>query len=312
MKSVIAGLLILFCVGFVFSEKAVGKLSVVSLIDKNSSAGELVSFLIRISEMQNHTGMHVKYTYGSKKTPVLKSLFDLSSRGKHPIVFMDISSFPLILSCKNTNITDLTYISLIARDPYVLVTRKDFSWKTLSQFVEAGRKVDNRVTIGVSENGVSGILGRSIEKLSGIKFLLVYIESLEGKVSSIMSGKIGTAILPLSWIYPRIYKLNRLRILAVVGDKRARVLPNIPSFRDVGIKGLPNGNVIFVVGSQGMSSTELGYVRNILKKAFKDSEWQSFCKSRGYEPIKPTNSGGFNYVRTEFEKVKRVLSPKTK
>ncbi len=310
MKVMAVAIMILSLLSSVFiGVSDANKLTILSMVDKGSSAGNLVDFLGRIAGMDNHINVNIKYVSSEEKKNVFESLF-APPKSANPIVVMDMSSFPLLLSNKSFNISDLTYVSLVAMDPYAIVTRKDFSWKNIAQFMEAGKKVDNRVTIGVSEDGVSGILGRAVEKLSGIKFLLVYIQSVKSRISSIMSGKIGTAIVPVSWIYPRVHKFSKLRILAIVGNKRIPVLPNIPSLKEAGIKALPNGNTVFIVGNRDMGSPELGRIRRVLSTTYCDSEWQSFCRSKGYQPLKLTHTGGFTYIRSEFLKVKKILLSK--
>ncbi|MDF3009761.1 MAG: Tat pathway signal protein [Burkholderiales bacterium] len=133
-------------------------------------------------------------------------------------------------------LTDFAPIALLTADPTVLVVRADSPYKTIQEFI-AGAKA-NPGKINYSSSGVYGTLHVAMEMFAnaaGIKLFHVPYQGggpaltalLGGQVEALASGPAAAAAQ---------MKGGKVRALASWSTERLKLLPDIPTFKELGYK----------------------------------------------------------------------------
>jgi tripartite-type tricarboxylate transporter receptor subunit TctC len=129
---------------------------------------------------------------------------------------------------------DFAPIALITADPTVLVVRTDGPYNTLKEFVDAAKA--NPGKINYSSSGVYGTLHVAMEifaNAAGIKLFHIPYQGGGPAVTALLGGQVEALASGPAAAIGQI-KGGKMRALASWSDKRLDLLPEIPTFKELG------------------------------------------------------------------------------
>jgi tripartite-type tricarboxylate transporter receptor subunit TctC len=129
---------------------------------------------------------------------------------------------------------DFAPIALITADPTVLVVRADGPYKTVKDFVDAAKEKPGK--INYSSSGVYGTLHVAMEifaDAAGIKLFHVPYQGGGPAVTALLGGQVEALA---SGPAPAIGQIKggKMRALASWSTERLKLLPEIPTFKELG------------------------------------------------------------------------------
>ena len=134
--------------------------------------------------------------------------------------------------------TAFTPISHIQRVPAVLVVPPDSPIKTLADFIAMGK--DGKFPVADSGVGTTNHIAiELIGEATNTKYTLVHYKGSGSAMIDVMAGQVPTQVDQLNAAIGNI-KSGKLRAIAVTSDKRVPQLPDVPTFKESGVKGLEN------------------------------------------------------------------------
>ena len=129
---------------------------------------------------------------------------------------------------------DFAPIALITADPTVLVVRADSPWRTLKEFVATSKAYPG--TVNYSSSGVYGTLHVAMEifaNAAGIKLFHVPYQGGGPAVTALLGGQVHALASGPAAAIGQI-KGGKMRALASWSTKRLDLLPEIPTFKELG------------------------------------------------------------------------------
>jgi tripartite-type tricarboxylate transporter receptor subunit TctC len=132
------------------------------------------------------------------------------------------------------HMSDFAPIALVTADPTVLVVRADSKYKTLKDFVAAAKA--NPGKINYSSSGVYGTLHVAMEifaNAADIKLFHIPYQGGGPAVTALLGGQVEALASGPAAAIGQI-KAGKMRALASWGDKRLALLPDIPTFKEMG------------------------------------------------------------------------------
>jgi tripartite-type tricarboxylate transporter receptor subunit TctC len=129
---------------------------------------------------------------------------------------------------------DFAPIALVTADPTVLVVRADGPYKTLKDFVDAAKA--NPGKINYSSSGVYGTLHVAMEifaNAAGIKLFHVPYQGGGPAVTALLGGQVEALASGPAAAIGQI-KGGKMRALASWSTQRLQLLPEIPTFKELG------------------------------------------------------------------------------
>ena len=130
--------------------------------------------------------------------------------------------------------SDFAPIALITADPTVLVVRADSPWKTLKEFVATAKAYPGQ--INYSSSGVYGTLHVAMEifaNSAGVKLFHVPYQGGGPAVTALLGGQVHALASGPAAAVGQI-KGGKMRALASWSTKRLDLLPEIPTFKELG------------------------------------------------------------------------------
>jgi tripartite-type tricarboxylate transporter receptor subunit TctC len=129
---------------------------------------------------------------------------------------------------------DFAPIALITADPTVLVVSADSPWKTLQEFVASAKAYPGK--INYSSSGVYGTLHVAMEifaNAAGIKLFHVPYQGGGPAVTALLGGQVHALASGPAAAIGQI-KGGKMRALASWSTERLPLLPEIPTFKELG------------------------------------------------------------------------------
>ncbi|HJQ58311.1 MAG TPA: tripartite tricarboxylate transporter substrate binding protein [Vineibacter sp.] len=132
---------------------------------------------------------------------------------------------------------DLAPVMLVGTSPMAIVTPPGRPYKSFADVIAAAKAKPDSITYGSIGNGSLGHLTLTLVQQAG-GFQVVHVPYKGGApmTQDAIAGQIDLAIGTVALLTPQI-RGGRVRALAVTGDKRSPVLPDVPSLAE---QGFPN------------------------------------------------------------------------
>lgn len=125
--------------------------------------------------------------------------------------------------------------------PYAFMTRKDFPPKSFAEFVSYARKNPDKVTIATPGYGTPhSVLTELLMSELDLKLYHVPYKGSAALTQDLLGGRIDVAILPVPVAQPLVG--SGARVLAAGGSQRTNVMPDAPTFAELGVKSLAHSD----------------------------------------------------------------------
>ena len=134
-------------------------------------------------------------------------------------------------------IKDFTPIAMLGGTPNVLVVARAVPVNTLQEFVAYAKANPRKVDYGTSGVGtLNHLLMEQFKRASGVPSLAVPYRSIGQAFTDAMGGQIQVIFPGLAAAMPHV-RSGAFKPLAVTGDQRQPLLPDVPTFKESGYEG---------------------------------------------------------------------------
>ena len=136
----------------------------------------------------------------------------------------------------NTN-KDLTFVSMVAATPYLVVVQPSLPVKTLQDLVALAKAKPGALNYGSTGNGgTSNLMGEMLKTMAKIDIVHIPYKGLAPALTDMMGGQINMAFGGYSTV-GELWKSGRLRAIAVTSAKRSPYTPDLPTIAESGYPG---------------------------------------------------------------------------
>ena len=178
---------------------------------------------------------------------------------------------------------DLTPIVLIEKGPLVLVVNPNSPYKTVKDIVDAAKAKPGVLTFSSGGIGGSHQLSAEIfEQNAGIEMIHVPYKSGSAGLTDLMAGNVTMMFDQMYSAMPSI-KADKLRPIAITSKKRSPLLPNVPSFAEVGYPKVEVLNWQGLIAPKGTPKAIIDKLNAAANEALKDPQLRDLMLSQGNE-----------------------------
>jgi len=134
-------------------------------------------------------------------------------------------------------VKDLKGVTLLARQPNVLVVSPDRSWKSVSDLVNQAKAQPGKMSFASAGVGsATHMNGEKFKVAADIDVLHVPYKGTPEALNDVMGGRVEYFFSPVVSALSLV-RDNRVKALAVGSPQRASVLPDVPTTEEAGYKG---------------------------------------------------------------------------
>jgi len=150
-------------------------------------------------------------------------------------------------------VRDFTPIAMLGGTPNVLVVSRTVPVATLQEFVAYAKANPRKADYGTSGVGtLNHLVMEQFKHASGVPSMAVPYRSIGQAFTDSMGGQIQVIFPGLAAALPHI-RSGAFKPLAVTGDKRNPLVPDVPTFKESGYEGFDGVTWYGIVGPANMS-----------------------------------------------------------
>ena len=203
-------------------------------------------------------------------------------------------------------IKDFTPVGMIGATPNVLIINPDLPIKNLKEFIDYAKKNPAKLSYGSAGPGTLTHLGMEQFKLAaGIFMVHVPYRGIGPAFTDLLAGQ-TQAMLPTLYAAIPYLKSNRVRALAVTGQKRSSAEPNIPTFKELGFNGFDGQQWYGVVGPANRPEAIVDKLNTELNKVLASPEFNQEMTSEAMTLMPMTPTQFTNYIKEDIARWVKV------
>ncbi len=203
--------------------------------------------------------------------------------------------------------TDFTPITNIAATPNVIAVHPSFPAKDYKAFVAELKRAPGRYSYASSGTGGIGHLQMELYKgLSGTFVTHIPYRGAGPALNDTVAGQVPLIFDNMPSALPFI-KDNRLVPIVVAAPQRLAVLPNVPTFKEVGLEPVNRMAYYGIYGPKGLPKDVVDKIHAGVKKALEDPAVRKRIEDTGSLIVANTPQQFGEQIKAEFEVYKKVV-----
>jgi tripartite-type tricarboxylate transporter receptor subunit TctC len=203
---------------------------------------------------------------------------------------------------------DLAPVSIFSDSPNVLVVRAGLAAKDVGEVVALARAKPGVLNYSSAGTGTTQHMTGELFKLrTGTDIVHVPFKGTGPSLTTLIAGDVDMTFANIPAILPHV-RAGRLRALAVAGDKRSELMPEVPTMKEAGVDGV---EVTIWYGVLAPAATPRDIVDTLAAaviKAARSPDIRSRLLEQGAEPIGNTPEEFARQLREEVARWNKVVA----
>lgn len=195
---------------------------------------------------------------------------------------------------------DFTPIAILGSLSLTLAVPKSFQATTFNEFVADVRKNPGRYNFG--SIGSSSMARLSSDRLLALANLSV--ESIEYKgapdaLRDLMAGQIQMLLQTTPMMAPQV-RAGSIRALAVAAEKRSHLLPDVPTFRELGMQDMASSAWFGLFVRAGTPAAIVEKLRTVMFEVASSATYKERAEKTGVEALVVPANEIEGYIKTDL------------
>lgn len=204
-------------------------------------------------------------------------------------------------------VKDLDPITVAVRAPNVLVTSPKFAANSVAELIAQLKKTPDKVTFASSGAGSSDHLTAALFwQKTGTSGIHVPYKGGAPAITDLLAGHADVSFQNINAVIGHI-KAGKLKVLAVTGDKRSPLLPQVPTLVESGVAGADVFSWQGIAGPKGMPADVKAKLHAAIVAALNDPENRKRMEDIGFEIVANTPEQMARFQAQELERWRQVI-----
>jgi tripartite-type tricarboxylate transporter receptor subunit TctC len=203
-------------------------------------------------------------------------------------------------------VKDFTPIAMVGGTPNVLVVPPSLPVKTLQEFIAYAKANKGKLSYGSSGPGtLTHLAMEQLKVATDIDMIHVAYRGIGPAITDILGGQTQALFPGLAAALPHI-KAGKLLPLAVTGTKRHPLLPDVPTFEELGFKGFDGVQWYGIVGPAKLPPAIVSALNGEINKTLADPSFSERLSAEALQPMPMTPDAFGQYMRDDIAKWTKV------
>ena len=194
----------------------------------------------------------------------------------------------------------------VARGPYVWVVRADAPARTLPEFIAWSRQ--NPGKLNYASPGQGSVHHISAELLKQAADLdIVHVPYKGGLYVALIAGEVHAMFESMPGPLPHL-EAGKIRLLGVTGNRRLRILPDVPTFAEQGVPDIDVSSWWGIVAPAGTPGAIVARLNTEVAAVLASPDLQATMSKWGIEPTPGTPASFSDHIRQESKRWKERIA----
>jgi tripartite-type tricarboxylate transporter receptor subunit TctC len=204
-------------------------------------------------------------------------------------------------------VKDFTAVSLIASGPLLFVVHPSLQANSIKALVTFARSAPGKLHYASGgAGGINHLAGELFNSLARTQLVHVPYKGAGPALIGVMSGEAQMMIATLGSALPHV-KSGKLKALAIGSERRATILPDLPTVAESGVPGYGAENSYGLLAPRGTPPGIVSVLHREISEALKTDDMRAKLLKLGFEPLTATPSEFSLYLKREIDKWRQVL-----
>jgi len=198
-------------------------------------------------------------------------------------------------------------IALVGRVPVVLVANAQSSVDSVKALIAQSKAKPESIDYGTPGNGSTPHLAVELfERAAGVRLTHVPYKGGSAAMNDVIAGHIQTVAVNALEVLPHV-KSGKLRVLAVLSEKRSPIFPDAPTIAESGFPGFEASVWYGLVGPAGTPPAAIARLHQEVQRALAAPDMRERLASAGGD-VAPGSSAMFaELVRREQQRYEKLI-----
>lgn len=180
-------------------------------------------------------------------------------------------------------VRDFEPIVLVGNVPNILVVNRQLGVTTMEQFTDYARRNPGAINFGSTGNGSSmHLAGELYRQMTRTDMVHVPYQGPAPATTDLLSNRIQAMFNLITGAAPQV-RAGQVVPIAVLSDRRAPQLPDVPTTAEVGLPGLTFGTWFGILAPKGTPAPIIAEVNRIANEVIADPDGRQRLEAAGLE-----------------------------
>jgi tripartite-type tricarboxylate transporter receptor subunit TctC len=202
---------------------------------------------------------------------------------------------------------DLAAVSLVAQIQNVLLVHPSVPAKNLKELIQVARSSPGKLNYGSGGVGTTThIAPELLQSLTRTKLVHVPFKGSGLALLGLISGQVDVLIMAVPAAQAQV-EAGKARALAVLSEKRATPMPNVPTTREAGVDNLVVDIWYGILATTGTPAPVINKLNTEINKALASPDLKDKLLTVGVQPIGTTPEKFQSFIRSEAVRYAKVI-----
>ncbi|HEX2825887.1 MAG TPA: tripartite tricarboxylate transporter substrate binding protein [Burkholderiales bacterium] len=252
-----------------------------------------------IVENRPGAGQNIGAEIASRAAPDGYTLFLASSA-----LGINVSLYPKL---SYDPIKSFVPIAVFAQSPNLLLVHPSMPVGTAKEFIAFARKNPGKLNFSSSGSGSTQHLSGELLKLStGVRMTHIPYKGSAPSLTALVSGEVDFAFNNIPSAQPFLQQ-NRLKALAITSRKRSKLLPNVPTLIESGLKDFEVAAWYGVLAPAGTPNELVTRLNGVINAAVQSRDFNDRLAKLGADTIHESPQFFADFLKEEIERWHKVI-----
>jgi tripartite-type tricarboxylate transporter receptor subunit TctC len=202
----------------------------------------------------------------------------------------------------NTDLTkDFAPVAFSGATVYSTFVPNELAVNNVAELVALARQQPGKLNYAGYVGGVPQFLGEMLNRSAKISTMMVPYKSTTDAQVDLISNRIQIWFTPIASGVP-VHNARQARMIAIIGETRARILPDIPTFKEAGYPDLVADVAFFLLAAKGTPQPIVDKLAGAIDKALQNPRIKEALLAQGVEEKRGTPAELGAYLGSELRR----------
>lgn len=180
---------------------------------------------------------------------------------------------------------EFTYLNQTSVEYFILLVPSASPVNTIKDFVEYAKKRDGKLSIGAAgTNNIPHILASNTAHLADAPYIYIPYPGATKALIDLAGGQIDAVIAKPSESRA-LMDSGKIRAIGLYADKRMNILPDTPTFTEMGFNMFPDGpltQMSYIVAPAGLPAHVTQKLLDAFERAIQSQAYKKFAEENGF------------------------------